>query len=280
MSDSTRRRLLRLGGIGLTASLAGCASVVDSVSEAESTDPTAARTSTAGRQSTTERRTDTETTAEPRTDEPTETQSETVQSADPGVFEDPVPLPSNPSSYDYAVMGDAESAPTAMVYGNWKCPFTAEFVVEGLPTLVQEYVHAGDVAIEFRSLAYDEGEPFLGPDAPRATRFGLGVWDVDPDAFWPYLATVFASQPPERQEWAQTDRLVEFARAAGVGSVEQLRESVENGAYRGSLRETVHSAQRLDISTVPRVVTDSTVTAPTVDFEATRRQFMAAANDT
>ncbi|WP_440991995.1 DsbA family protein [Haloarchaeobius baliensis] len=276
MSDSTRRRLLRLGGIGLTASLAGCASVVDSVSEAERTDPTAARTSTAG-----ERRTDTETTGdpEPTTEEPTETQTESVQRADPGVFEESVPLPSNPSSYDYAVMGDPSGAPTATVYGNWKCPFTAEFVVERLPTLVEEYVRTGDVAIEFRSLAYHEGEPFLGADAPRATRFGLGVWEIDPDAFWQFFATVFARQPPERQEWAQTDRLVEFARAAGVDSAENLGESVENGAYSGPLRETVRSVQRLDLSAVPRVVIDSTVTAPTVDFEATRRQFDAAAND-
>lgn len=284
MPANTRRRLLQVAGVGLASSLAGCTGALDRLSGG--TDRTTDTATRGGTPTATERpgTTDRSTTdRETTTDRPEDTTGETTDTeaqriADQSVFDEPVPLPARPSNHRYAVVGDPESGPTATVFGSWKCPFTAEFVVELLPSLVDEFVRTGDVAIEFRSLASLDGEPFLGPDAPRASRAGLAVWEVDPDSFWPYLATVFANQPPEERTWADADRLARFARAAGVDRVDSVRTRLAEDGYRRDLEATVTRAPQLGISTVPRVATSDTVTAPTVDFEATRRQLAGVAD--
>jgi protein-disulfide isomerase len=126
--------------------------------------------------------------------------------------------------------------PVITYYGNWKCPFCAEFStgsdrVFPLSDLITGYVEPGELTLEYRSVAYIDGSPFLGPDAPRAARAGLSVWNHDPESYWPYHEYVMANQPPESREWATADRLVGFAESAGVEGPEGVREDVESGAY-------------------------------------------------
>jgi protein-disulfide isomerase len=185
-----------------------------------------------------------------------------------------VPTPDGRSRY--ARMGHDDASVTATLYGNWKCPYTQEFALNLLPEVVDRFVRPGDLAIEYRSLAYLSGDPFLGADAPRASRAGLAVWDIDPQAFWSYFAHVFANQPQERYEWAQPSLLLRFAEAAGVRNRSQLRRSIETGAYAGPVQTTTQAAADRDITTVPRLVVDGTITAPTVDFQSTLSQIEQA----
>lgn len=283
MAENTRRGLLRIAGVGAVTALAGCASAVDRLSgEVESTATDRQTRATTGRTTrrTTDRQTEAETTTEPDEPnaEPTEEPSEEIEISETDLFGDDPPLPADPGAHRYAVMGDPDSSPTATVYGNWKCPYTASFVVDQLPTLVDRFTRPGDVAIEFRSLAYLGGDPFLGEDAPRASRAGLAVWNVAPDAYWSYLGTVFANQPPERRSWAQVELLERFASEAGVDRVGAVSQLTTTDRFAPAVQKTVDRAQRRAIATVPRVVTEDRITAPTVDFEATRRQFRAVAD--
>ncbi len=105
--------------------------------------------------------------------------------------------PSKPGEHKYATMGSEDAKVTARFYGAWKCPYTRHFVLEFLPTLIEEYVEPGDVAIEFRAVAYEDGEGFHGPDSPRAARAGLVIWNQQPDHFWKYFGTDI--QKPEQR---------------------------------------------------------------------------------
>lgn len=277
MTRTTRRHALALAATGLAGSLAGCASVTDSLGNSESpTEGAPAQTTTRNGTQTNTENTANETTAEETTAEETtadEPDPSDIQISEPDVFSSPTPTPSNPEEYRYATMGPRDDAPTATVYGNWKCPHTREFVREELPELVDEFVASGDVALQFRTVAYVDDEPFLGPDAPRASRAGLAAWNVDPDSFWAYFAYVFDNQPPEREAWAQPDVLARFATEAGLASVDQFESEFESDTYGDPVAEAATEFQDLDADAIPRVVTDEEVTAPNLDPEATREQF-------
>jgi protein-disulfide isomerase len=179
------------------------------------------------------------------------------------------PVPDEPSSYDYATAGSGE-APVVTYFGNWKCPFCADFStgeadrpVLPLGTIVADYVESGHCSLRYRGLAYgSNGEPFLGPDAPRATRAGLAVWSVDPGTYWNYHEHVMANQPPESETWATTDRLVGFARDAGVGPVEEVRSAVEDGRFGDSVAATTEAAASAGVGGTPTLVVDGRTYSP------------------
>jgi glutathionyl-hydroquinone reductase len=121
--------------------------------------------------------------------------------------------------------------------------------------------------------------PFLGEDAPRSTRAGLAVWETDPESYWGYFTYVFANQPQERYSWGQPELLARFAAAADVAEPSAIRAlATDQNAYSARIERTVTSAQANEIWTVPRVLYDGEVTAPTLDASSTREQFSEAAN--
>lgn len=267
--NRTRRRLLQVAASAAVTSLAGCASVVDSVgqnrqSAGKTTPTTVADTPTST--STPDQQTE-----QPKATEAWSTEEVTIGkpafSLDPGAV---------PKETTYARMGE-DDAPVATLYGNWKCPYTREFVVNQMPGLVEEFVQPGRLRLEFRSLAYRNGSPYLGPDAPRATRAGLAVWHLDPASYWTYFAYVFANQPAEKHAWAQPSLLERFAEAAGVSSPSAIERRSAPGNYEDLLGRSVDDAAALGIGTVPRIAVDDTVTAPTIDPESTREQLERAA---
>lgn len=262
-----RRRILQLSGLATASALSGCASVVrQSDSESEQTTAGAPQTQTPAQT--------TETTG--TADEQETPQQRPAQISEPQFDVPGEPLPEDTQQPRYPTLGTADT--TLTVYGNWKCPYTQEFVRQQLGDLVEEFVVPGDVSIEYRTVAYQNGEPNLGEDAPRASEAGLAVWDIDPSSFWTYFAYVFANQPQERFEWATTDTLVRFAERADVAGIDQIRRAIRSRTYVQSVQQSADRADEIGISTVPRVAYDGEVTAPTVDPAATRDQFERAAN--
>ena len=179
------------------------------------------------------------------------------------------PIPDEPSAHDYAIAGDG-SEPVVTYYGNWKCPFCADFStgesdqpVLPLGTIVADYVEPGHCSLRYRGLAYgSNGEPFLGPDAPRATRAGLAVWALAPERYWTYHEHVMANQPPESETWATTERLLSFARDAGVDSVGQLRAGMEAERFTDLAEATTDAAAAAGVSGTPTLAIDGSTYSP------------------
>lgn len=264
MDETTRRYALALAATGLTGSLSGCASLTGALDGSESSGEEPAQT--------TRNETQTSDTTPENGTSSNGPETTDIEIAEPNVFSSKVPVPERSTDYEYATMSARADAPVATVYGSWKCPYTREFVRTLLPELVDEFVASGDVALEFRSVAYDGNEPFLGEDAPRASRAGLAAWQVDPDSYWNYFEYVFANQPPEREEWAQPDVLARFASEAGVEPTDRFEDELTGSEYSDTVQEASTQFQELDADAVPRVVTEDAVTAPNLEVEATREQ--------
>ncbi|MFB6173767.1 MAG: DsbA family protein [Halobacteriales archaeon] len=180
------------------------------------------------------------------------------------------PIPETPGAHRYATAGTG-SAPVVTYVGSWKCPYCAEFSLGFLRDIVEEYVEPGALSLRYRALAYaSDGGPFLGPDAPRAARAGLAVWNVDPDTYWRFHEHVMANQPPEGRRWATTDRLVGFAEEAGVEGTDRIRAAVEGGRYRAAVRATARMTFEAGVEGTPALLIDGEVVSP-FEKERTRR---------
>lgn len=258
--EPTRRQLLSLSGVAAATGLAGCASLARQANSGETSTPP---TTTEGGNQTGNATAAAQQTAEPITIE------------EPSFGISSATIPDQTADTRYPVMGTADE--TVTLWGNWKCPYTREFVAGQMETLVDEFVETGDVTLEYRAVAYENGEPSLGPDTPRATQAGLAVWDINPEAYWSYFSYVFENQPSEDAPWATMDALVRFARAADVTGVDQVRQATREKSYSRAVQATAERAPEVGVTTFPRVVYGDSVTAPTRNPEATRRQFEQAA---
>ncbi|KZN24087.1 thioredoxin [Haladaptatus sp. R4] len=269
--------MLGLIGSGLTVGIAGCSAFSKNESSENSSGRNGAQT-TETIQFPTTSTTDTEDGTE------TETETETTSEVEPVDPEDLEPAPkayrsvSRPEKADehkYATMGSEDASVTARFYGAWKCPYTRHFVLDILPTLIEEYVKPGDVAIEFRAVAYEDGEGFHGPDSPRAARAGLVVWNQEPDQFWTYFGTVFKNQN-SAPGWATTETLLNLAEKADVSDRSDIASLIESGKYQSQIEKTMDQVHDIPITRVPRIVVGDTVTAPTVSPKKTKAQLDAA----
>lgn len=276
--NTSRRTYLKALAAASTLTLSGCASVLksadagdDASSSLESPPVSGEKQSSGGSGNSTKRNvsgpsSDADGTTENQTE--TSWSTEDLEIKDPAVKFTPVDLPDDDTQYPQ--MGSADDVAT--LYGSWKCPYTREFVVSQLPSLIDEYVRPGDISIRYRAVAYQDSEPFLGPDAPATANAGLAVWENDPESFWNYFTYVFANQPQERYEWGQPALLERFAQKAGVDSPEQIAAAAREAEYTLSVQQTASSASKYDIWTVPRLRYDGEVTAPTVNPAQTREQ--------
>lgn len=171
-----------------------------------------------------------------------------------------VSIPDDTDGRTYATMGT--SGPVVTYFGSWKCPFCASFGTGSgdmidLPRIVTDYIEPGDLRLRFRCIGYDtEGKGFLGPDAPRAARAGLAVWNRDPGSYWRYHETVMANQGAEDKTWATTDKLVQFANDAGVSDVEGVRADIEDGKYEQPVKANTQAFGDAGAEGTPSLIID------------------------
>lgn len=271
-----RRTVIRTLPLGLVGT-SGCATVANRLDGRSGSRPSGEQT-TAG--SETQATTDGATSEASNTSngDETGTSQESFSVSEPSGYLTDLPTPTAPSEFEYPRMGSADTD-TVTLYGNWKCPYTREFVVQDLADLARSYVATGRVSIEFRTLAYLDGSPNLGPDAPRASWAGLAVWEHDPSSFWAYFTSVFQNQPPEAAEWATLDQLEQFMDASGVDNSEDILEDVHGGTHDGLVRESGLAAHSAGIDTIPRLEYDDTVVAPNLSTADTHALFEDAADD-
>ncbi|SEP84967.1 DsbA family protein [Natrinema salaciae] len=171
------------------------------------------------------------------------------------------PVPASPNDYAYPTMG-ADDAPTATLYGNFKCPYTKEFVGRNLHAIIDEFVETGRLKIQFYNLAYDPGSTsstFISSSDPRAAAMGNGVWDADPDSYWQFFAETF-DDPLEGD--VDGDELASRARAAGVSNADEIVERVRAGEYDANVEAISSEAAADGVTYTPTLELAGETTSP------------------
>lgn len=106
---------------------------------------------------------------------------------------------------DGAALGDPDAPVTLVEYADLQCPFCAQWASRTLPDLVEEYVRAGDLRIEFRGMA------FIGADSEKALRAALAAGEQD--RLWNVVDLLYLNQGAEDSGWVTDDLIAAVGRS-------------------------------------------------------------------
>ncbi|HEY3182197.1 MAG TPA: thioredoxin domain-containing protein [Gaiellaceae bacterium] len=101
------------------------------------------------------------------------------------------------------VLGSPRAPLTLVEYADLQCPYCAQWALQTLPVLVEDYVRTGRLRIVFRGLA------FIGPDSELAVKTAIAagrhgrLWDV--------VDALYRAQGAENSGWVDDELLAEIA---------------------------------------------------------------------
>lgn len=184
-----------------------------------------------------------------------------------------VPVPDNVSQM-YPTMGTDAENPTATVFGNFKCPFTQDFVNNVLPDLAEKYVKTGKMNVRFRTISYEpygrgkthstQSNAFISDSDPTISATALGIWEEDPEAYWKYFETMFAD--PLISGTVTPEKLESVMSKSGVDNVKNIVAQVNNGKYDSLVKDSHEASVDLEIQHTPTFeIADSTFVGPKPD---------------
>lgn len=120
------------------------------------------------------------------------------------------------------VLGNPSAPVTMVEFADLQCPFCRDFALDGLPTIVRDYVRPGKVKLVFAGIA------FIGPDSETALRatYAAGLQN----RLWNFLDLLYRNQGAENSGWV-TDPLLRAAAQAipgvDVGTLLSARQTTE-----------------------------------------------------
>ncbi|MGH3351154.1 MAG: DsbA family protein [Nocardioides sp.] len=172
---------------------------------------------------------------------------------------------------DPMAIGDVDAPVVLSEWIDLRCPFCAVVSRETMPTLMEEYVDAGKVRIEFHDVAYfgEESE-----DAAVAARAAARQ-----DRFVEFVTAVYDAAPERGHPDLPRNELIDFAEEAGVTDIEKFTADLEDPKLRAEVQASTQSAQQLGVTAVPFFVTGDTALSgaqPTETFRELLDEALAA----
>jgi protein-disulfide isomerase len=106
------------------------------------------------------------------------------------------------------VLGRSDAPVTIVEHADYQCPYCAQWAVNTLPEIVDEYVRPGKVRLVFNGIA------ILGPDSTTALQATVAAGEQN--KLWNVGELLFHNQGPEGSGWV-TDDLLERIGASVSG---------------------------------------------------------------
>ena len=144
---------------------------------------------------------------------------------------------------DGIALGSPDAPVTLVEYADLQCPFCADWAQGTFPTIVDEYVRAGEVRIEFRGMA------FLGPDSQTALQTVLAAGEQD--RLWNVLHLLYANQGAENAGWVTGDLLRAIGGSVAGLDTERMLGQRSSAAVEGELVSSQQSADLNGIDSTP-----------------------------
>jgi protein-disulfide isomerase len=144
---------------------------------------------------------------------------------------------------DGAALGDPDAPVTLVEYADLQCPFCAQWASRTLPELVEEYVRAGDLRIEFRGMA------FIGADSEKALRAALAAGEQD--HLWNVLDLLYLNQGPENSGWVTDDLIAAVGRSVPGLDGGQMQAGMSSQDVTDALQADADAAAAAGITGTP-----------------------------
>lgn len=172
------------------------------------------------------------------------------------------------SNQRYPTMGDSDDNEELTVYGNFKCPYTRDFVLNHLPAVVEEYVEPGVINVRFRSLVFepDPNDPshgsshyYISDSDPDIARSAYGAWNWEDENYWGYFYDLFEDQLSGN---VTPRELMGRMRESDVRNWGKIRYEVRDGRYQYPLERTRRAAAGLGVPWTPTAEFRGDLTSP------------------
>lgn len=140
-------------------------------------------------------------------------------------------------------------APVVMVaYSDYRCPFCAKFSRDTEPQLVDKYVEAGVLRIEWRDL------PIFGEQSMVAARAGRAA--AAQGKFWEFNSALFAASPDRGHPDLSEAALRGFAEQAGVPDLDRFMRDSTDTTVDDDIAADVLEANMIGVASTPSFVID------------------------
>ncbi|GAA0239806.1 hypothetical protein GCM10009000_064210 [Halobacterium noricense] len=183
------------------------------------------------------------------------------------------PVPDDTDALTYATMGTDKDNPTAELYGNFKCPYTQEFVRGGnLEAVLNEYVASGDLNLQFRALAYQPpgtsshgtSTYYISDSDPLISEAAMGVWDVSPGDYWQFFNYMFSDLISGNVSFSEMENRMQ---STSVSNRSTIIDRASSGKFDDEVEQNRYSAGDHDVTFTPTLVLDGETIPPHHDTD-------------
>ncbi|WP_031466553.1 DsbA family protein [Sciscionella sediminilitoris] len=138
-------------------------------------------------------------------------------------------------------------APVVLVeYSDYRCPFCAQFGRSTEPELVKRYVDKGKLRIEWRDF------PIFGEQSEQAAMAGRAA--AAQGRFWQFNKAVFEAAPQKGHPDLPKEKLLEFARTAGVPDLAKFEKDMTSREHKDEVQFDATEGNELGIPSTPAFV--------------------------
>lgn len=121
-------------------------------------------------------------------------------------------------------LGDPKAPLTLIEFADLQCPFCRQYTTKVFPTLVQRYVRAGKLRMEFRGLR------FIGPDSIIAARAAGAA--AGQNRLWQFVDLFYKNQQDENSGYVRPKFIRQIGSAAGLDVVKFEHDSTSAGVQK------------------------------------------------
>lgn len=149
-------------------------------------------------------------------------------------------------------LGSPDAPVVVQLWEDFLCPSCQDFSRAVKPQIVEQYVKAGQVRLEFNHFPLSQHEPGASMSALAAE------CAADQDYFWPYHDKIFQMASVDQQGAVQYDDLVGYARDMGL-DVPQFESCLASQQHRAEVTQSLQQAQQLGLSFTPSILVNGTL---------------------
>jgi protein-disulfide isomerase len=173
---------------------------------------------------------------------------------------------------DGKALGLAEAPATILVFSDFQCPFCQLFATSVEKQLIDDYVAAGEVRLEYRHYIVVDGN--VGGSESRRSAEASECASAQGD-FWNYHDMLFANQQGEGRGAFSDRRLKAFADALGYNTSE-FNGCFDSRRYASQVQADEQLARTMGVDSTPTVFVNSTQIQNPLDLSEFQRLIEAA----
>jgi protein-disulfide isomerase len=144
-------------------------------------------------------------------------------------------------------LGEPSAKGTMEEFADYQCPFCAQYALEAMPTLVDQYVRDGRVKFELNMLG------FLGADSQRAQQYAAAV--SLQNKLYEFSELFFRNQGAENSGYVTEEFLDDLASAIPGLDVDKVKKDLESEQVNQLVTEWDNEASTLGVNSTPSFFT-------------------------